>query len=69
MANITVVKQRKASLLPECISELLAGITALCRVFRKSAEGIEVTIDGGIEVTSLLLKQQRERLLSEYSVE
>lgn len=69
MANVTVVKQRKASLLPEFISELLAGITALCRVFRKSAEGLESTVDGGIEITSLMLKQQRERLLSEYSVE
>lgn len=64
-----VVQKKKATLLPECISELLTGITALCRVFRKSAEGLESTVDGGIEITSLVLKQQRERLLSEYSVE
>ena len=64
-----VVQKKKATLLPEFISELLTGITALCRIFRKSAEGLESTVDGGIEITSLLLKQQRERLLSEYSVE
>ena len=67
MAELIVTAQKKATLLPEAVYELYQGVNALCRTFRKTAEGVEATVDGGIEITSLLLKQQRERLLNEYA--
>ena len=67
MAELIVATQKKTTLLPEAVNELYQGVNALCRTFRKTAEGVEATVDGGIEITSLLLKQQRERLLNEYA--
>ena len=67
MAELIVATKNKATLLPEAVNELYQGINALCRTFRKTAEGVEATVDGGIEITSLLLKQHRERLLNEYA--
>ena len=67
MAELIVTAQKKTTLLPEAVNELYQGVNALCRTFRKTAEGVEATVDGGIEITSLLLKQQRERLLNEYA--
>lgn len=67
MAELIVTAPKKTTLLPEAVNELYQGVNALCRTFRKTAEGVEATVDGGIEITSLLLKQQRERLLNEYA--
>lgn len=69
MATITttVVPAKKATLLPAFICEFFAGISALSRIFRKSCEGIEVVVDGGIEVTTLMLKQQKQDLLDSYT--
>jgi hypothetical protein len=47
-------------------NELALGLTAGCRTFRKSMEGLEKTVEGVEQVTSLMLAQQRKRLLAEY---
>jgi len=62
---ITVQPETKATLLPEAINEIYQGVNALARTFRKGCEGIEKTVDGAIEITSIMLAQQRTRLLEE----
>lgn len=69
MAQVTtsVTTPKKATLLPEFISEFFLGLSALCRIFRKSCEGIESVVDGGVEVTTLMLQQQKQNLLASYT--
>lgn len=70
--TVTTTVARKQSLLPPCIgelwnaaNELALATTATARTIRKVAEGMEKTVEGIDEVTTLMLRQQRERLLKE----
>jgi hypothetical protein len=71
----TTLVQQRTSLFPPCLTELFTAAnelslatTATCRTIRKTAEGVERTVDGLNEITTLMLRQQRERLLLELSL-
>ena len=61
----TLVTETKARLLPEFISNAVETVNCISRVTLKTAQGLERTVDGLDEITTLMLKQQRQRLLSE----
>ena len=61
--------QRKPTLFPECISEALLTCTVLARTARKTAEGLERTVEGVDLVASTMLRQQQQRLLIELAPE
>lgn len=56
---------KSARLLPEFVGETFLGINALARTFRKSCEGVEKVVDGTDEIATLMLRQQRDKLLKE----
>lgn len=67
--DVVLKDQQGANLLPVAVNELYQGINALCRTFRKTCEGLENGVDGVIHPTNgvltLMLRQQREKLLAE----
>ena len=56
----------KARLLPEFISNTVESVNCLSRVILKTVQGAERAVSGVDEITSVLLSQQRERLLAEF---
>ena len=56
---------RSQSLLPESVRNLIESVNCGTRIVLKTCQGTERTIEGLDEVTSLLLSQQRQRLMAE----
>lgn len=59
------LEKQQARLMPEFITELYHAANSGARTIRKTVEGVERTVDGLDEITTLMLKQQRQRLLTE----
>ena len=56
-----------STLLPEFATEAFATVTTIFRTTRKIAEGVERTVDGVDEIATLMLSQQKKRLVLEYA--
>ena len=56
----------KARLLPEFIRNHVESVNCLSRVILKTCEGTERAVTGIDEITTVMLAQQRERLLAEF---
>lgn len=52
------------SLLPESARNILESVNCASRIILKACQGTERTVEGLDEVTTLMLRQQRERLVS-----
>jgi prophage DNA circulation protein len=65
-SSVTTTTPTVNKLMPEFITEAAATVTTVFRTTRKVAEGIERTVDGVDEIATLMLSQQRQRLLNEY---
>ncbi len=53
------------SLLPESVRNIVESVNCASRIILKTCEGAERTVTGLDEVTTLMLKQQQNRLLVE----
>ena len=56
----------KARLLPEFISNTVESVNCASRIVLKACQGTERAVTGIDEITTVMLSQQRQRLLSEY---
>ena len=61
------MSEAKPTLLPEFAQEALTTVTTVFRTTRKIAEGVERTVDGVDEIATLMLSQQKKRLVLEYA--
>ena len=66
MSNSAIVVQPKARLLPEFIGNTVESVNCLSRVLLKTCQGTERVVEGIDEITTIMLSQQRERLLNQY---
>ena len=57
------------SLLPESVRNLIDSANCATRIILKACEGTERTVEGIDDVTTLVLRQQRRRLLAELELE
>ena len=62
-STITVPKAR---LLPEFISNAVESVNCLSRVILKTCEGTERAVTGVDEISTIMLRQQKERLLADF---
>ena len=60
-----VVNVSSQSMLPESVRNLIESANCATRIVLKSCEGLEGTVDGVHEITTLLLSQQKTRILAE----
>ena len=60
---------RSPSLLPESVRNLVESINSATRIVLKASRAAEKSIDGFDELGSLLLRQQRQRLMAEIEPE
>ena len=63
MQQVTV-QSPSQSLLPESVTNIIESVNCASRIILKTCEGAERTVEGLDEVTTLMLRQQRERLLT-----
>jgi len=63
------VPARSKSLLPESLSNIIESFNCGTRIVLKGCQGAEKTMDGLDEISSLMLRQQRQRLLAELELE
>lgn len=64
----TLVVEKKARLLPEFIGNTLEFANSLTRSAVIVAHGLERTATGIDEITTIMLAQQKQRLLTQYEV-
>lgn len=64
-SSTLVYHQRKPGLLPEFVGNTIESANCLSRIVLKTCQGVERAVDGMDEITTLMLQQQRERLLKE----
>ena len=55
------------SLMPQSVRNLIDAVDASTRVVKKLAESTEKIVDGVDELATILLSQQKQRLLTEIS--
>jgi len=55
----------KARLLPEFVGNIVESINCASRIVLKTCQGTERAVAGIDEITSAMLAQQRQRILSE----
>lgn len=65
------MSQSKAApgLMPEFVKEPYHAVNAGARTIRKTSEGLEKTVIGVDEISSIMLRRQWERLLAELELE
>ena len=64
-----VVTAKSQSLIPESVRNLLDSANCATRIIRKTCEGTERAVTGIAELTTVMLRQQKERLLIELTPE
>lgn len=62
MSNVTVAKN---GLTPQSVRNVINGLNHLTEAFEIGCRGIRDTTSGIDEITSIMLRQQKERLLKE----
>jgi len=62
-STIVVPKPR---LLPEFVGNIVESINCSSRIILRTSEGTERAVTGIDEITTVMLAQQRQRLLAEY---
>lgn len=62
-----VVNVSSRSLLPESVRNLIESANCATRIILKTCEGTERAVTGLDEVTTIMLRQQQQRLLAELS--
>jgi len=56
---------RQPGLMPEFVGNTIETVNSLSRIMLKTSLAAERTVDGLDEICTLMLRQQRERLLAE----
>jgi len=64
-----VVTAKSQSLIPESVRNLIESANCATRIIRKTCEGTERAVTGIDELTTVMLRQQKERLLIELTPE
>jgi len=67
--NASSAPTRPQSLLPQSIHNLIESVNCATRIVLKASKAAEKSIDGFDELGSLLLRQQRQRLMAEIEPE
>jgi len=62
---VPATEKNASSILPDFVGETFGALNTLARTCHKVLKGVERAVDGCDEIATIMLSQQKERLLKE----